>query len=41
VAKNCEALNRLYPHGVGKVGAHDHVVPGATPVTMFKRSNAL
>jgi hypothetical protein len=37
---NCKALNRRYPHGVGKIGAHDHT-SGSPPVTNFKRSNAL
>lgn len=37
---NCTALNKVYPHGVGKQGAHDHVSSG-TPVTNFKRSNEL
>jgi uncharacterized membrane protein len=36
---NCTALNRHYPHGVGKPGAHDHT--SGTPVTDFKRSKAL
>jgi hypothetical protein len=40
-AKNCEAVNKRYPHGVGKVGARDKVLPGNEPVTTFKRSNAL
>jgi Excalibur calcium-binding domain len=38
--KNCAQLNARYPHGVGKVGARDHVTSG-TPVTTFKRSNSL
>ncbi|MEA2169473.1 MAG: hypothetical protein QOF76_2773 [Solirubrobacteraceae bacterium] len=37
--KNCTALNRDYPHGVGKPGAHDHT--SGTPVTNFKHSKAL
>jgi hypothetical protein len=37
--QNCTQLNRAYPHGVGKPGAHDHT--GGTPVTTFKRSAAL
>jgi hypothetical protein len=36
---NCKALNRHYPHGVGRWGAHDHT--SGTPVTNFKRSNIL
>ena len=35
----CSALNKRYPHGVGRVGARDHT--SATPVTNFKRSNTL
>jgi hypothetical protein len=37
--KNCAQVNRKYPHGVGKVGAHDKTI--RTPVTNFKRSSAL
>jgi hypothetical protein len=37
---NCTALNRDYPHGVGKVGAVDHVSSGK-PVKNFYRSDAL
>lgn len=37
--KNCTALNRDYPHGVGKPGARDQT--SGTPVTSFKRSKAL
>jgi hypothetical protein len=36
---NCKALNRHYPHGVGRWGARDHT--SGTPVTNFKRSNRL
>ena len=36
---NCTALNRDYPHGVGRPGAHDST--SGTPVTNFKRSKAL
>jgi hypothetical protein len=35
----CSALNRRYPHGVGRVGARDH--RSGTPVTTVKRSNTL
>jgi hypothetical protein len=38
---NCKALNSRYPHGVGRVGAHDHTRSGSDLVTTFKRSNAL
>lgn len=37
---NCTAMHQVYAHGVGRVHAHDHVTSG-TPVTNFKRSNAL
>jgi hypothetical protein len=37
--KNCTQVNHKYPHGVGKVGAHDKTA--GTPVTTFKRSNTL
>src|SRR5690348_2129616 len=37
--RNCTALHRAYPHGVGRPGAHDHT--SGTPVTTFKRSSAL
>jgi hypothetical protein len=37
--KNCAAVNARYPHGVGKVGAHDHTT--GDPVANFKRSNKL
>jgi hypothetical protein len=37
--RNCKALNRHYPHGVGRLGARDHT--SGTPVTNFKRSNIL
>lgn len=36
---NCTAMHRVYPHGVGKSGAHDKT--SSTPVTNFKRDNAL
>ena len=31
---NCAKLNRVYPHGVGRKGAHDRVTSGH-PVTNF------
>jgi hypothetical protein len=37
---NCKALNAVYPHGVGRVGARDKTKSGK-PVTNFKRSNKL
>jgi hypothetical protein len=38
---NCKALNRVYPHGVGRVGARDRVRGDTPPVTTFKRSHTL
>jgi Excalibur calcium-binding domain len=38
---NCSALNRVYPDGVGRVGARDRVRGDTPPVTTFKRSNTL
>ena len=37
--KNCTALNKVYPHGVGRKGARDKT--SGTPVTTFKVSNSL
>jgi hypothetical protein len=37
--RNCTALNKVHPHGVGKVGARDKT--SGTPVTNFKRNNKL
>jgi hypothetical protein len=37
--KNCTHVNQRYPHGVGKVGAHDET--SGTPVTNLKRSTFL
>jgi len=37
--KNCTALNKDYPHGVGRQGARDKT--SGTPVTTFKVSNSL
>jgi Excalibur calcium-binding domain len=31
---NCKALNRVYPHGVGRPGAHDKT--SGQPVTNFR-----
>ena len=39
VFANCTAMHAVYPHGVGKVGAHDKT--SGKPVTTFKRSNAI
>jgi hypothetical protein len=36
---NCAALNKVFAHGVGRVGARDHT-SGSAPVTNFTRSNA-
>ncbi len=35
--KNCTALNKKYPHGVGRANARDKT--SGEPVTTFKRSN--
>lgn len=37
--KNCTALNKVYPHGVGKKGAKDHT--SGKPVTNFKVSTTI
>jgi hypothetical protein len=37
--RNCKALNRRYPHGVGRVGARDKT--SGVPVTTFRRSPRL
>jgi hypothetical protein len=37
--KNCTVVNRRYPHGVGRYGAHDHT--SGVPVTNFKHSTSL
>jgi hypothetical protein len=37
--ETCKALNRVYPHGVGRMGARDKTSGEA--VTNFKRSNRL
>lgn len=39
--KNCTALNKDYPHGVGRRNAVDKVSGSSRPVTNFKKSNAL
>ncbi|MBV9870372.1 MAG: excalibur calcium-binding domain-containing protein [Frankiaceae bacterium] len=36
---NCTAVNRHWPHGIGKKHAHDHTT--GTPVTTFKHSSHL
>jgi hypothetical protein len=33
---NCDALNAVYPHGVGRPGAVDHVSGSSAPVTDFQ-----
>ncbi len=38
--KNCTALRKVYPHGVGKPNARDRTSSGP-PVTSFRRSKAL
>jgi hypothetical protein len=37
--QRCAQVNRLYTHGVGRVGAHDKT--SSVPVTSFKRSTRL
>lgn len=37
--KNCTAVNKHYPHGVGKLHAHDHTT--GVPVTNFRHSTTL
>jgi Excalibur calcium-binding domain len=39
--RSCGAVNARYPHGLGRVGAHDVTKGDTDPVTNFKRSNAL
>ena len=34
--RNCTAMHKVYPHGAGLKGEHDHVTSG-TPVTNFAR----
>ncbi len=38
---NCAALNAVYPHGVGKSGAHDITRSGTDPVLDFTVSSAV
>jgi Excalibur calcium-binding domain len=37
--KNCAQVNKRYPHGVGKISAHDKT--SGVPVRNFKHSNRL
>jgi excalibur calcium-binding domain-containing protein len=37
--KNCTVVNKRFPHGLGKLRAHDRTT--GTPVTNFRRSTAL
>jgi Excalibur calcium-binding domain len=37
--KNCTIVNKRFPHGVGKLRAHDKT--SGVPVTNFKRSTSL
>jgi hypothetical protein len=39
--KNCTIVNKRFPHGVGRYGAHDRTRSGTDPVTDFRRSNRL
>ena len=34
---NCTNLHHYYPHGIGRVGARDHVAAGSRPVTTFTK----
>ena len=37
--KNCTALNKVYPHGVGKSGAKDKTASSSKPVTNFTKDS--
>jgi Excalibur calcium-binding domain len=37
--KNCTIVNKRFPHGVGKLRAHDKT--SGTPVTNFRRSTVI
>ena len=39
--RNCTAMHRVYPHGVGRLGAVDHTRSGKNPVTNFYRSTTI
>ncbi|HEY3183804.1 MAG TPA: excalibur calcium-binding domain-containing protein [Gaiellaceae bacterium] len=39
--KNCTAVNKRYPHGVGRANAHDQVRGSTEPVTTFLHNTAL
>ncbi|SDU79822.1 Excalibur calcium-binding domain-containing protein [Microlunatus sagamiharensis] len=39
IYKNCTALNKKYPHGVGKSGAKDKT--SSKPVTNYKKSTKI
>src|SRR5262249_30040502 len=41
VYKNCTALNKKYPHGVGKASATDKVKGSTQPVANFYRNTRL
>ena len=38
--RSCKAVNARYPHGVGKLRAHD-ITKSGDPVTNFRRSTSL
>lgn len=38
--KNCTELRKVYPHGVGRVGARDRVSGKSKPVTNWTRDTA-
>ena len=37
---NCTALNKVFPHGIGKTGARDKTGASSKPVTTFTRHDA-
>jgi hypothetical protein len=39
--QRCSHVQTRYPHGVGRLRAHDHTRSGTNPVTNFKRSTRL
>jgi hypothetical protein len=41
VFANCTAMNKVYPHGVGRKGARDKVSGSSTPVRNFYVSTAI
>jgi Excalibur calcium-binding domain len=41
VFANCTAMNKVYPHGVGRKGAKDRVSGSTKPVTTFAVNTAV